>query len=425
MDLRAYISAEIKPALGCTETGAVALAAAVAAKHLGKPPESIQLRLSSNLYKNGKNVGIPGAPGLAGNLYAGALGGLAGDPDKGLQSLQGVTQQDIEAARKLIEAGMVTQEIVRDVPEVYAEADLSSAGDTVTAVIAQRHDHVAQVLRNGETVFEDQGASASVRPKYLNDLVKLDMEGLWELAGQTDPATERHLLDGARMNLEAAEAGLAKPWANGAAPVLASMAPQGDLLWKIKAWSAGASELRMGGGSLPIMASAGSGNHGVTVIIPPALAAQEWGATDEELAQSLLLGHLVTGYIKAFTGRLTPVCGCAVAAGAGAAAALVRLGKGTPRQAEHAVATLLGALLGMVCDGAKGTCALKVSAAAGEAYLAAKLALAGGGVTQDQGVLPIQLHKMAENVAAISSMGLTTMDSAILLLMQDMDADHT
>jgi L-cysteine desulfidase len=189
------------------------------------------------------------------------------------------------------------------------------------------------------------------------------------------------------------------------------------MLWRIKAYAGAAADARMDGANLPAMSSAGSGNHGVVAIIPPAIAAELLGKSGRELAEALALSHLVTGYIKARTGRLTPVCGCAVAAGAGAASALVRLMGGNASQAEAAAANVLASLLGMVCDGAKPGCALKVASAAGEAVTAANLAMAGAGVTGPDGVLDVDLGSNAKAVGEMSKIGFGAVDHVILRLM--------
>jgi L-cysteine desulfidase len=170
------------------------------------------------------------------------------------------------------------------------------------------------------------------------------------------------------------------------------------------------------------MSSAGSGNHGITAVVPPSVGAGKWGKTGRDLAEALALGHLVTGYIKAHTGRLTPVCGCAIAAGAGAAAAIVRLGGGTPEQAEISVALLLSSLQGMVCDGAKGSCALKVGTAAAEACSSALLALGGLDNPGNQGIISSDFVETARNVGIFSREGLMSADQAIIRILQDMES---
>jgi len=419
MDLRAFLRAEVKPALGCTEPGAVALAAATAAKEFSGPLEGIRLRLSANVFKNGHSVGIPGTGGLQGNRLAAALGALAGDASKGLRSLEGLPSEAVERAQKLVETGNVTEQVVPDVPSVYAEVELRGPEGTAGAVVSGSHDRVAEVRKNGKVVRRLLEADTSVqgRPAYLEELMRLTMEDLWRLAGTLDGEMEIFLLDGARTNMEVGEAGLQGDWGLGVGRVLQERGTPGDLLWEIKATASAAADARMGGVPLAVMSSAGSGNHGITAIIPLVVAARHWGSPFRSLAEALALSHLVTGYIKAHTGRLTPICGGAVAAGAGAAAGLVRLAGGTAAQGDRAVASLVASLVGMLCDGAKGSCALKVGAAAGEAYTSALLALENCGVGERQGVVYATLADTARAVGTLSTLGFSSADSVMLRLL--------
>lgn len=420
MDLDQFFKREVKPSLGCTETGAVAFAAAAAAQYAGHPIERAHLQLSPNIYKNGKNVGIPGASGLTGNLMAAALGVVAGDPEKGLEGLAGVNQTDIQTAESLIQEGRITEEVVYDVPEVYVEVELHDGEHRTAAIISERHDFLAEIRRDGAILKRNENETRSYhrRPAYVRDLLKQDMNSLWALSGRINRKTERFLLAGAEMNLAAARAGLEGPRGVGIGYALKQAGAEGDLLWKIKYMTAGASDFRMDGGMLPVMSSAGSGNHGITAVLPPAAAAEHFKKSDRELAEALALSHLVTAYIKMHTGLLTPVCGCAVAAGMGAAAAIVKLMDGNPLEAETAVASLMSSVLGMVCDGAKASCSMKVCAASGEAYISALIAVSGHGVKSDLGVIPRSLSKMAKIVETISKAGMSTMDATIIKIMQ-------
>lgn len=421
MDLSTFFEQEVKPALGCTEPGAVALAAATAARALICPVEEIRLRLSANLFKNGIAVGIPGTRGLRGNLLAAALGALCGDPARGLLVLENVPDRALKQARKLVEAGLVTQEVVPDVPSVFVEAFLSGGGHTSSAVISGRHDRVVEVRSDGQVTRRLLEADTNLqgRPAYIEELMTQDMESLWRLAGSIDEKTEDFLLEGVRMNRAVADQGLESPWGLGVGHSLAEFGD--DLLCRIKALAGAAADVRMDGGPWPVMSSAGSGNHGITAILPVAAVADAWGKSPRELAEALALSHLVTGLIKAYTGRLTPTCGCVIAAGAGAASAIVRLGGGTPRQAEMSVASLVSSLLGVLCDGAKGSCALKVSAGAGEAYLSARMALEGRGVSDRQGVILPGLKETAHAVAEISRHGMAAVDATVLRLLGEME----
>lgn len=423
MDMRTFLSNEVKPALGCTEPGAVALAASWAAKHGGGQIRSIRLQLSPNIFKNGLRAGIPGTEGGTGNLLAAALGALKGDPEKGLLALEGVTGQDVAAAMDLVDSGAVTQTVMRDVPSVYVEMELIDDTGNITVIISGRHDRVVQVRKNGRIVKRllKADTDSGGRPPYIEELLDEDMEGLWRLAGDLKDGEAEFLLEGSRTNMKVAERGLEKPWGLGIGFSLAALGGMENLALSVKAWSAAAADVRMAGGPWPVMSSAGSGNHGITAIVPPSVAAGAWSRSDRELAEALALSHLVTGFIKAHTGRLTPVCGCAIAAGAGAAASMVRLGGGTPRQAEISVALLLSSLQGMVCDGAKGSCALKVGTAAAEASTSAMLVLKGLKDPGDQGMISSDFVATAKNVGDFSREGLMSADPAIIRILQGMD----
>jgi L-cysteine desulfidase len=423
MNLREFFQNEVKPALGCTEPGAVALATSTAASYLTENTTGIHLRLSANIYKNGASVGIPGAQGLRGNLLAAALGAIAGDSTKGLQALEQITFADVEQAQTMLKNGLVTQEIVEEVPNIYVEATLKGTTENVTAIISGRHDQIVEIRKNGKVIKQAKTADTAIqgRPAYLEELIKLNLEQLWELAGTIDQDLEEFLLTGVEMNKTLVNKGYEELWGLGIGYSLQHLAPDSDLLWKVKAAAGAAADVRMAGGAYPVMSSAGSGNHGITAIVPVATVAQALGKTPRETAEALALSHLVTGYIKAHTGRLTPVCGCAIAAGAGAAAAIVRLGGGTPAQAETAIALLISSVLGMICDGAKGSCAMKVATAAGEAYTSAQIALNGGTMEDLQGVVSPTLAETAAAIATLSKVGFAAVDSVILQIMQKKD----
>lgn len=419
MDLHAFFAAEVKPALGCTEPGAVALAAAAAAARLSAPPERIHLRLSANIFKNGKTVGIPGAEGLRGNLAAAALGALAGDAEAGLEALAGIGPEDVALARALCEAGAVTQEIVPDVPVVYVEADLFAAGRHALAVVSGRHDRLEEVRLDGATVFRAADAHADAGlPPYLAALRGAAFADLWAWAGAVDDELAAFLLRGAEMNLSVASLGLAQPYGLGVGNALGGATGGDDLCGRIKAATAAAADVRMAGARQAVMSSAGSGNHGLTAVIPPALAAQAWGSSPRALAEALALSHLVTGALKARTGRLTPMCGCAVAAGAGAAAALTRLASGSSLQAEQAVGLVLSSLLGMICDGAKAGCALKVGTAASEAFAAHLMVMSGHGMAVAEGIVDPEFRRTGLALGELSSLGFAAVDVAVIRLLQ-------
>jgi len=421
MDLHEFFGMEVKPAMGCTEPVAVALAAAVAARDFDGEPDSVALELSLNIYKNGRDVGIPGAKGLRGNRVAAAMGFFAGNPEKGLLVLEGVSDEDVAKAKAMVDAGKVSVKVRQEGPSMYIALTLRNTGCETTVIIKDRHDVIHSVVKNGETVYKapigDVSGDVAI-PGYLNELRALGMRELWKLAGALDDELEAYMLKGVEMNLAVARQGLEGAWGLGVGATLKGCGDGADVLTRVKKMAGAAADVRMSGLPMAVMSSAGSGNHGITAVIPIAVVAEEVGASNRTLAQSVALSHLVTGFVKTYTGRLTPICGCSVAAGAGAAAGMVRILGGDASMAEHAVASLISSLMGMLCDGAKGSCGLKVSAAAGEAYAAALMALAKRGVQQDEGLVSPDMRITAKALSQLCDKAFANTDKVIVDLLQ-------
>lgn len=415
MDMKTFLAQEVKPAFGCTEPGAVALAAATAARAHKYAIEEISIRMSVNVFKNGRSVGLPGLPGMRGNLLAAAIGALGGDPEKGLMVLQGISPDMVKKAEALVSEGRVAQSVAENTPSMWVEATLSGEGHSSQCVIAHKHDRVEKIVVDGKTTYEAPAVSAGAPDSLYEEIRSFSMSDLWSLATNLDDAEIATLLEGARLNMGVAEVGMAKDWGLGAG--LEREDSEKTLGARVRRAAAAASEVRMSGGDYPVMSSAGSGNHGITAIIPVAVAARELKADDKKLAQALAISHLVCAYLKAHTGRLTPICGCAVAAGAGAAAGLVLLQNGAADTAERAVSTFVASLMGMLCDGAKETCSLKVGSAAAEAWTAADLALHGGGVRIEQGLAAPTIRETGQILESLSHGVFKQLDAHIAAIM--------
>ena len=420
MDIKTFLQQEVKPAFGCTEPGAVALAAALAAREHTYAFEAIHIRMSVNIFKNGRSVGLPGLEGLRGNVLAAAIGAFGADPDKGLMLLQGISENTAQKAEAFVAQGKVTQEIVEDVPSVWVEVTVSGQGHFSLCRLAHKHDRVERIVVDGITKFEAPPAASSTPDALYEEIRSLSMKDLWSLAVNIDDHDMTTLLEGAHMNMAIAEAGMVKDWGLGAG--LDRPGAEKSLGARVRQAASAASEVRMGGGDLPVMSSAGSGNHGITAIIPIAVAAKEIGADDKKFAQALAVSHLVCAYLKAHTGRLTPICGCAVAAGAGAAAGLVFIKGGNIDMAERAVSTFVASLTGMLCDGAKETCSLKVGSAAAEAFSAATLALHNGGVKIEQGLAAPNIKETGKILESLSHGAFKELDRHLATIMLERNA---
>ena len=422
MDLQVFFANEVKPAMGCTEPVAVALATAEAAKHMIGKLESIHLVISLNIYKNGRCVGIPGTNGLRGNRVAAVLGALAGDPAKGLMVLENTTPEHAAQAKELVDAGKITVDVAQQGPAIMIDATVRTSDGECRVVIRDRHDAVYSVELNGKSIFhadESEFAKTAQEPAYLAELKQQNIKNLWDMAGSLDASLEAFMLKGVEMNMSVAEKGLeGGQWGLGVGLSMKEHSRNDDVLSTIKCYAGAASDVRMSGAPFAVMSSAGSGNHGITAIIPLAVLARSRNTPARDLAEAVAFSHLVTGYVKAFTGRLTPICGCSVAAGAGAAAGMVRILGGTPAQAERAVASLISSLMGMLCDGAKGSCGLKVSAAAGEAYAAALMAMDDRGVQHTEGLVSPNLHNTAQALGDLCLKAFANSDAVMVEILR-------
>ncbi|MBL3540111.1 serine dehydratase subunit alpha family protein [Aminivibrio sp.] len=421
--IKEFLRTEVKPALGCTEPGAVALAVARAKEELGGPVDSITVTVSDSIYKNGVDVGIPGTEGLRGNSVAAALSAFCGRSSYGLEVLKDCTVDDIESAKAML--GNNAVKIIPDLDRhgVFIEADVRSGDDAAVCRIEGSHTGISEVTLNGRTIFSAEKKPLSGLNSPGRDIsaevARMSFPDLVSLVDTMDGEDIDYVMSGVEMNMTIAEYGF-DPSRSTGLDIGKTLRKLGgaafdsdDLSLRIKAYAAAASDARMAGAPLAVMSSAGSGNHGVTAILPVAVCAQHYGKSREETARAVAFSHLATSYIKSRTGRLTPTCGCTVAAGAGAAAGITYLMTGDPVKAAQAMLVVLGNLVGMVCDGAKNTCALKVGTGALEAYHAALLVM-NGHSPEPQGVVGETIEQTVKNLVEVSDKGMANLDKAII-----------
>jgi L-cysteine desulfidase len=289
-------------------------------------------------------------------------------------------------------------------------------------LIEETHTNITEVTRNGKVIFEahgkDSGGGEGKEESIPEQIGKMDYLELVGKAEEMDGEDVEYVMQGADMNLAIADYGFGHEVGLNLGSTIKELAgdhyESDDLGNKIKAVAAAASDARMDGAPYPVMSSAGSGNHGITAILPVYVVGKHYGKSREEIAKAIAFSHLTTSFIKSRMGRLSPVCGCSVAAGAGAASGITYLMSGDMEKASKAVEIVLGNLVGMVCDGAKETCALKVGTGAMEAYHAAMLVLRGNELKGAQGVVDDTIEKTVENAASINVKGMTDVDSIII-----------
>jgi L-cysteine desulfidase len=427
--LKEFLQKEVKPALGCTEPGAVALAVARACQELDDPRRIsfIGVMVSDSIYKNGMAVGIPGANGAKGNAMAAALAAICGKAEYGLEVLKDCSPADVAAAAAWLKEQRVAIICNPEKHGVYIEATVATADHTVKCRIERDHSNIALVSKDEKIIYNNQPVQTDVTTATVpiaEQVAAMSYEELIGLADELDAQDEAFLLSGVQMNRRIAQYGLQETSVSGLSlgktmqAMMASGRLVADLGNLIKSYCYAASDARMAGAQLPVMSSAGSGNHGITAILPIGIVGEKLGKSPRETAKALAISHLSTSFVKSKLGRLSAICGCAVAAGAGAAAGLTILLGGTISQAAMAMNTLLANTAGMLCDGAKESCTLKVGTGAIEAYLAALFALEGRGIDFPQGVVDVNLEKTTDNMGLINRDGMREMDQVMINILE-------
>jgi L-cysteine desulfidase len=421
---------EVTPALGCTEPAAIALAAAAAARLLeNKHFDHIDLWVDPNIYKNGMAVAIPGTNMMTGLDVAVAVGAFGGDPTLGLEVLNTVDQAAIEKTRKLIDDNGVDIHLYEE-SGLHVKVVITSGNDQASAEIRELHNNIVALSINGEPVTDSDLLSAAVSANGKSAvslleswLMTLTLDDIYEMIDELDEDDLAFLKKGVDYNVKLAEYGLKYGSGLGIGKAIDRLLKQ-KLLVKDMASSAriltsAAADARMSGVNLPAMSSAGSGNHGLTAILP-IWAIKDFVDHDEQtVLRAIGLSHIITAYVKAHTGRLSAVCGCSVAAGAGATAGITYLVGGNVAHMAGAIKNIMEDLAGVICDGAKAGCALKLNTAAGAAVQAALFSLQGINVQDTDGIIGQSPEQTVKNLGTLSHQGMVETDRTILKIMRE------
>lgn len=411
------INREVVPAIGCTEPIAVALCTARAAETLGAGPERIAVRLSANILKNAMGVGIPGT-GMIGLPIAVALGALIGRSEYRLEVLRDVTPEAVERGREMIGRRCISIGLKEDVCEkLYIEAEVEAAGHRAVAVIAGGHTDFVFVSRDGEVLF-DKRTPAGCDEEAGE--VPLTLARVWDFA-MTSPVEElRFILETRRLNMAAAERSLAGEYGHCVGRTLRcdrERKVMGDSLFtRILSYTSAACDARMAGAMIPVMSNSGSGNQGIAATLPVAVYADEVHASEEQTIRALALSHLTVIYIKQSLGRLSALCGCVVAA-TGSSCGITYLMGGGYEQAAAAVKNMIANLTGMICDGAKPSCAMKLTSGVSTAVLSAMMAMDGRCVSSVEGIIEEDVDRCIRNLTAIGREGMDETDRLVLRIM--------
>ena len=410
---------EIVCALGCTEPGAVALAVAKARETLEEEPEYLKVWVSGNILKNAMSVGIPGTD-LKGIEIAAALGCVVGRSEKGLEVLAGVTEQDIEKAQEFLNQGRVTILLKEDCTErLYIEAKCICGEKSAVAVIEKFHTNISSVCRNDEVIYLHAHDENS---KQKEGMYQLTFQDIWNYVMTVDMSELSFLEEVIKVNTQIAEEGLHKQYGMGVGRNLykrTETVSRGEMDFQtyVVSYTAAAADARMAGCPLPVMATTGSGNQGLTASLP-IIAAARWLKSDEEkMYRALALSELVTIHVKEYIGKLSALCGCAIAASIGSTCGITFLLGGDYSKAEFAVQNMVADISGMICDGAKSGCALKIATSIAGAIQCAYLALEEVQVPGRDGIVCNDVEQTVQNLGKLGNVGMETTDRVILNMM--------
>lgn len=418
MDTQEYIrilQKEIKPALGCTEPIAVALAVARAKEVLGGMPDCISLHVSCNILKNAMGVGIPGT-GMVGLEIASALSCVAGHSSYGLEVLSGATAEDCAHAKALVHQGLVRVSPMETDKKLYIKAELTRDGHTALCVIEDTHTQITLVSLDGQVLQKKQpptqhpGTSAGHA---------MDVPGIYAFATQADPAQLTFLQDAIDMNDAVAQEGLAKDYGMRVGRVLLAERSMEELTLSeyVSAYTAAAADARMAGCTLPVMSTAGSGNQGICASLPVAAAARKLGVSHTQMLRAQALSQLITIHIKTYIGRLSALCGCAIASSIGSCCGVTYLLGGTLEHICFAIKNMIADISGLICDGAKSGCALKIASSLASAMQCAQLARAGVGAGSLDGIITDDVETTIRNLGSLGCEGMESTDRVILDMM--------
>ena len=413
------IKREVVPAIGCTEPAAVALCVAKVKEVLGEVPQRIEVSLSGNMLKNAMGVGIPGT-GMIGLPIAIALGALTGNSEYGLEVLKDVNPENVELGKKYIEEGRIKITHQKNAPSIlHIEVECDGMDENhAKGVISGSHTNFVYLEHNGTVLFSKNQESGKDFSSIKSD-PSLDMKTVYEFA-TTAPIEEiDFILEAKKLNKAAAELALENEYGHSLGCTMQKKGKKlfGDsVLSHIISYTSAACDARMGGAQIPVMSNSGSGNQGICATMPVVSYAEDINANEESLARALILSHLTSIYIKQSLGRLSALCGCVVAS-TGASSGIVYLMGGGYEEICSAVKNMIANITGMICDGAKPSCSLKISSGVGTALMSAMLAMENKCVTEAEGIICDDVDKSIHNLTSIGREAMQATDRLVLHIM--------
>lgn len=420
-EIIALMNREIVPAIGCTEPIAVALCVAKATETLGCHPERIEARLSANVLKNAMGVGIPGT-GMTGLPIAMALGAIVGRSEYGLEVLKDADKDAVEQGKKMIAEKRISVDLKSNISEkLYIEIEVFAGSERALAIISGGHTRFVRIERGNEVLLSvETETAANDATEGSNSEPQLTLRKVWDFA-LTAPIEElQFILEARRLNMAAAEASLKGDYGHAIGKLFRAESERnimGDTLHcRIVGMTTAACDARMAGAMIPVMSNSGSGNQGLTSTVPVVVYGEQTGASEEQLTRALILSHLTVIYIKQSLGRLSALCGCVVAA-TGSCCGITYLMNGTYDECSAAVKNMIANLTGMICDGAKPSCALKCASGVSMAVMSALMAKNGRCVKSVEGIIDDDVDRSIRNLTDIGRDAMTHTDAMILRIM--------
>ena len=413
----ALINREVVPAVGCTEPMCVSLCVARATEVLGFRPEKITALLSANILKNAMGVGIPGT-GMIGLPIAIALGALVGKSEYQLEVIKDLTPETLEEGKQYIAKDHIDIQLKRGITEkLYVEIRCEAEGHEATAIIAHDHTNFVYVERDGEAILDNRQPSGSEK---ANNDIRLNMRLVYDFA-TTTPVPEIEVIQKTRdYNRRAAEESKKGNYGHCLGKTIDRPMSHGifgnSIFSHIISKTALACDARMGGAMIPVMSNSGSGNQGICATNPVAVYAEENENTEEELIRALTLSHLTAIYIKQNLGKLSALCGCVVAS-IGSSCGITYLMGGDYCRICNSVKNMIANITGMICDGAKPSCALKISSGVSTALLSALLSIEGKCVSSVEGIIDDDVDRSIRNLTSIGADAMNKTDEMVLEIM--------
>jgi L-cysteine desulfidase len=413
----ALIKRQVVPAIGCTEPIAVALCVAKATEILEGVPEKIDVLLSANILKNAMGVGIPGT-GMIGLPIAIALGALIGKSEYQLEVLRDCTPESVELGKAYIAQKRIHISLKENIEEkLYVEVNCSKDGDRTLAIIANAHTNFVYVSRNDRVLLDKRGQSTDNKEESEPEL---SMRKVYDFSMDTPIDKISFILESKRLNESAAKQALKGKYGHELGKTMSRPLGRGimgeSIFSHILSTTSCACDARMAGAMIPVMSNSGSGNQGICATLPVVVFAEENHNTEEELIRGLTLSHLTAIYIKQSLGALSALCGCVVAS-TGSSCGITYLMGGTYTQVVYSVKNMIANLTGMICDGAKPSCVLKLASGVSTAILSAMLAVQQECVSSVEGIIDEDVDRSIHNLTAIGSKGMDATDRMVLDIM--------